>query len=204
MTVLSHIAFLASFPAALLAAALAGQTAVDTAATLRTADTAAHTWLALVDKGEIARSWEEGALVLQLGVTKTKWEQLVRSARAPFEPFGTRHQIMARYTTDPPNAPPASMCCCNTRPTSPVVGRWWRRWCRPSTGSGGGGCRGTSSAWSSDPTRQRRSRAGRAGRREDGSMPTVKIGIIGSRFQADCIAAAVRAIPDEAEVVAVA
>ena len=35
-------------------------------------------------------------------------------------------------------------------------------------------------------------------------MPTVKIGIIGSRFQADCIAAAVRAIPDEAEVVAVA
>jgi len=106
MTVLSRIAFLASFPAALLAAALAGQTAVDTAATLRTADTAAHTWLALVDKGEIARSWEEGALVLQLGVTKTKWEQLVRSARAPFEPFGARHQIMARYTTDPPNAPP--------------------------------------------------------------------------------------------------
>ncbi len=106
MTVLSRIAFMASFPAALLAAALAGQTAVDTAATLRAADTAAHTWLALVDKGEIARSWEEGALVLQLGVTKTKWEQLVRSARAPFEPFGTRHQIMARYTTDPPNAPP--------------------------------------------------------------------------------------------------
>jgi len=106
MTALSRIAFLASFPAVLLAASLAGQTPVDTAATLRTADTAAHTWLALVDKGEIARSWDEGALVLQLGVTKTKWEQLVRSARAPFEPFGTRHQIMARYTTDPPNAPP--------------------------------------------------------------------------------------------------
>ena len=106
MTALSRIAFLASFPAVLLAASLAGQTPVDTAATLRTADTAAHTWLALVDKGEIAKSWEEGALVLQLGVTKTKWEQLVRSARAPFEPFGARHQIMARYTTDPPNAPP--------------------------------------------------------------------------------------------------
>jgi hypothetical protein len=106
MTVLSRIAFLASFPAALVAASLAGQTPVDTAATLRTADTAAHTWLALVDKGEIARGWDEGALVLQLGVTKTKWEQLVRSARAPFEPFGARHQIMARYTTDPPNAPP--------------------------------------------------------------------------------------------------
>ena len=96
----------ASVPAALLAALLAGQTPVDTAATLRTADAAAHTWLALVDKGEIAKGWDEGALVLQLAVTKTKWEQLVRGARAPFEPFGERHQIMARYTTDPPNAPP--------------------------------------------------------------------------------------------------
>ena len=101
-----RLALLASVPAALLAASLAGQTPVDTAATLRTADTAAHTWLALVDKGEIAKGWDEGALVLQLAVTKTKWEQLVRSARAPFEPFGARHQILARYTTDPPNAPP--------------------------------------------------------------------------------------------------
>jgi len=106
MTAPSRIAFVTSLPVALLAASLAGQASVDTAATLRAADTAAHTWLALVDKGEIAKSWDEGALVLQLGVTETKWEQLVRSARAPFEPFGARHQIMARYTTDPPNAPP--------------------------------------------------------------------------------------------------
>ena len=35
-------------------------------------------------------------------------------------------------------------------------------------------------------------------------MPRVKVGIVGSRFQADCIAGAVRAVPDEAEVVAVA
>ena len=106
MTAPSRIAFVTSLPVALLAASLAGQASVDTAATLRTADTAAHTWLALVDKGELAKSWDEGALVLQLGVRETKWEQLVRSARAPFEPFGARHQIMARYTTDPPNAPP--------------------------------------------------------------------------------------------------
>ena len=106
MTAAARIAFVTSLPMALLAASLAGQASVDTAATLHTADTAAQTWLALVDKGELARSWDEGALVLQLGVTETKWEQLVRSARAPFEPFGARHQIMARYTTDPPNAPP--------------------------------------------------------------------------------------------------
>ena len=35
-------------------------------------------------------------------------------------------------------------------------------------------------------------------------MPKVGIGIVGSRFQADCVAASVRAMPDEAEVVAVA
>lgn len=35
-------------------------------------------------------------------------------------------------------------------------------------------------------------------------MATVKVGLIGSRFQADCIAGSVKAIPDEAEVVAVA
>ncbi len=35
-------------------------------------------------------------------------------------------------------------------------------------------------------------------------MSKVKIGIVGSRFQADCIATSVRAMPDEAEVVAVA
>src|SRR6266480_1100638 len=35
-------------------------------------------------------------------------------------------------------------------------------------------------------------------------MSKVKIGIIGSRFQAECIAGAVRATPDEAEIVAVA
>ena len=35
-------------------------------------------------------------------------------------------------------------------------------------------------------------------------MSKVKIGIVGSRFQADCIAASVHAMPEEAEVVAVA
>ena len=35
-------------------------------------------------------------------------------------------------------------------------------------------------------------------------MSKVRVGIVGSRFQADCIAASVRAVPEEAEVVAVA
>ena len=107
MTVPSlRVSLMTSSLAACLAAALAAQAPVDTAAALRTADTVAHAWLALVDKGEIAKSWDEAALSFQLAVTKIKWTQLVVSARAPFEPFGARHQILARYTTDPPNAPP--------------------------------------------------------------------------------------------------
>src|SRR5690242_8192158 len=35
-------------------------------------------------------------------------------------------------------------------------------------------------------------------------MSKVRVGIVGSRFQADCIAAAVKAVPEDAELVAVA
>ncbi len=107
MTVPSlRIPFVGSLLAVLLSSPLGGQARVDTAVTVRTADTAAHAWLALIDKGEIAKSWDEAALSFQLAVTKAKWEQAVKSARGPFEPFGARRQIMARYTTELPNAPP--------------------------------------------------------------------------------------------------
>jgi len=107
MTVPSlHIPFLASFLAVLCSTALAGQTPVDTAATVAAAEQAAQAWLAIVDKGDIAKSWDEGAVAFQLAVTQEKWEQAVKSARGPFEPFGARRRIMARYTTEPPNAPP--------------------------------------------------------------------------------------------------
>jgi len=91
---------------ALLCASLVGQTPVDTAATVAAAEQAAQAWLAIVDKGDIAKSWDEGAVAFQLAVTQEKWEQAVQSARGPFEPFGARRRIMARYTTEPPNAPP--------------------------------------------------------------------------------------------------
>src|SRR5216117_4462268 len=84
---------------------LASQTSADTAAAVRAAESAVHAWLALVDRGQIAESWDEAALTFQLAVTKPKWMQAVKKARGSFEPFGARRQIMARYTTDLPNAP---------------------------------------------------------------------------------------------------
>ena len=66
MTVPSlRISLVAASLAACVAAGLAAQAPVDTAAVLRTADTVAHAWLALVDKGEITKSWDEAALVFQ-------------------------------------------------------------------------------------------------------------------------------------------
>ena len=77
MRVLSlRIPLVGSFVAVLVSSALVGQTPADTAATIAAAERGAQVWLALVDKG------------------------------GPFEPFGARRRIMARYTTEPPNAPP--------------------------------------------------------------------------------------------------
>jgi len=90
----------------LLSPGAASQTKVDTAAAIRAADTAAYAWLALVDKGHVPESWDEAALTFQLTMTKPKWVQAVKQARASLEPFGARRQIMARYTTELPNAPP--------------------------------------------------------------------------------------------------
>lgn len=107
---MTHPSLRASALAACLAGFVSGvsaaQTPVDTAAALRAADVAALAWLALVDKGQVAQSWQEAALSFQLNVTKEKWAEAVKSARGSLEPFGTRRQVMARFRTDLPNAPP--------------------------------------------------------------------------------------------------
>src|SRR6267143_544791 len=107
MRVLSlRISLVGSLLALLCSSALVGQAPVDTAATVAAAEQAAQAWLAIIDKGDIAKSWDEAAVAFQLAVTQEKWQQAVKSARGPLEPFGARRRIMARYTTEPPNAPP--------------------------------------------------------------------------------------------------
>jgi Protein of unknown function (DUF4019) len=85
---------------------LVGQSTVDTTAVVEAARIATAAWLELVDSGKYAESWNEAATSFQQAVTQSAWENSVRQARAPFEPFGTRREIMARYTTELPNAPP--------------------------------------------------------------------------------------------------
>ena len=84
MTLLSlRASLVAATLAALLSSPLAGQAPVDTAATFKNAETAALVWLGLIDKGDIAKSWDEAALSFQLAVTKAKWEQAVVETVVP-------------------------------------------------------------------------------------------------------------------------
>ena len=94
-------------PALLLAAtsALPAQTTeqeVDEAAAV----TAVFEWLAVVDAGDYAGSWDAGAAAFQEAVTREDWVTAVTNARSSFEPFGEREQIASRKMTNPENAPP--------------------------------------------------------------------------------------------------
>jgi hypothetical protein len=82
------------------------QTPVDTAGAVQAADSAARAWLAIVDQGRYLESWDQGALALQLAVTRQRWEEALKQARGPQGPFAGRERISARYATEIPNAPP--------------------------------------------------------------------------------------------------
>ena len=73
---------------------------------------AALEWLAFVDRGDYAGSWEQAGKLLQAAITKEGWAAAGQSARGqvttlvPGIDFSTRGLITARYAVDIPNAPP--------------------------------------------------------------------------------------------------
>ncbi|HTD07151.1 DUF4019 domain-containing protein [Undibacterium sp.] len=69
------------------------------------AQDAAKIWLALVDSGEYAQSWEQSAKLFQAAVSKTKWESTIQSARSPFGTMKARTLMSAVYMQTLPGAP---------------------------------------------------------------------------------------------------
>jgi hypothetical protein len=69
------------------------------------AEKAAQSWLALVDSGQYAESWDEAASFFQSKVTKEQWQTAMQSVRAPLGRVQARKLKSATYTTDVPNAP---------------------------------------------------------------------------------------------------
>src|SRR5215510_1556106 len=65
----------------------------------------AESWLAVVDKGDYAASYDEAASIFKLAVTKEDWLQKVRAARNPLGKVTSRKLKGAQYKTSLPGAP---------------------------------------------------------------------------------------------------
>lgn len=65
----------------------------------------AETWLALVDAGDYAKSWDEAAAGFRKAVSKATWIKQAGAARGPLGKLNSRNVIAAVYRTSLPGAP---------------------------------------------------------------------------------------------------
>jgi hypothetical protein len=65
----------------------------------------AKAWLALVDQGDYAGSWESAASLFKSAVTKDQWQQTMNMGRKPFGDLISRKVKSATYATSLPGAP---------------------------------------------------------------------------------------------------
>jgi hypothetical protein len=66
---------------------------------------AAQTWLALVDEGEYAKSWETAAQYFKSAVTMEQWQQAMSAVRIPLGTLVSRKLQSRQYATSLPGAP---------------------------------------------------------------------------------------------------
>ena len=75
---------------------------------LQVAQKAAESWLASVDRGDYADSYDETATIFKLAITKEEWVQKVRGARSPLGRAITRNLKHTQNATSLPGAPDGS------------------------------------------------------------------------------------------------
>lgn len=66
----------------------------------------ADAWLAVVDAGKYAESWDAASATFQKGVTKDAWVKAVSTVRGQVGKIESRKFSVAQALKDPPNAPP--------------------------------------------------------------------------------------------------
>lgn len=66
---------------------------------------AALSWLALVDSGSYAESWEEAAAVFKKAVPKEQWVSTLKAGHSTVGKADSRNVIKREYTTSLPNSP---------------------------------------------------------------------------------------------------
>lgn len=69
------------------------------------AEQSANAWLALVDSGKYAESWDGAAQFFKAAVTREQWQGMLRSTRAPLGRLVSRTVKSATFTKTLPGAP---------------------------------------------------------------------------------------------------
>ena len=69
------------------------------------AQQSAESWLALVDSGKYAESWQEAALLFKAHVTKDQWQSMLKASLGPLGKNTSRKLLSAKYTKTLPGAP---------------------------------------------------------------------------------------------------
>lgn len=71
----------------------------------KAAQSAAKQWLALVDQGKYAESWQAAAAYFRNAVPREQWLQSMKGARQPLGGLISRKLLSASFTTTLPGAP---------------------------------------------------------------------------------------------------
>ena len=71
----------------------------------KAATVAAQKWLAEIDNGQYAQSWQDASVVFQSGVAADKWESVVGAVRKPLGDLVSRKLESAQSATQLPGAP---------------------------------------------------------------------------------------------------
>ncbi len=69
------------------------------------AQRSAESWLALVDSGKYADSWQESASLFKAHVNKDQWSSMIAATRDPLGKLVSRKLKSAQYTKTLPGAP---------------------------------------------------------------------------------------------------
>jgi hypothetical protein len=66
---------------------------------------AASSWLALVDSGKYAESWQEAAVLFRNAVSKSQWQSAMHASRDPLGKVISRKVKSTTFKTELPGAP---------------------------------------------------------------------------------------------------
>jgi hypothetical protein len=102
---LTQSSFVNLLCAALLAVAASGFVAENNASAEKAATSAAQTWLAAIDQGDYAQSWQKASAFFRSAVTKDKWKTSLETVRKPLGDLVLRKLKSAKATVELPGAP---------------------------------------------------------------------------------------------------